>query len=117
MTTQSGGNTTEQKSAAERIEEARRLHSSIRDTLKAVLDLVEQGELKEVASLPKQMTQLHQAYLDINKKEAEFNDKHGTGLRDGDIDFDAVRDQIRCRLGRIRKCCRPSDVSERSDES
>jgi hypothetical protein len=106
MINQGGGETTEQKSAAERIEEARQLHRSITKTVGAVLELIEQGEMNDIALLPKQMTQLNAVYADIQRKEAEFNDKFGTGLAEGDIDFDALRREIGCRLNRIRRCCR-----------
>lgn len=106
MTTQSGGASTEQKPAAERIEEARQLHRSINRTLTAVLDLIEQGDLKDVALLPKQMTQLNAVVGDLKKREAEFDAQFGTGTRDGDIDFDELRREIGCRLGRIRRCCK-----------
>ncbi|SLN59666.1 hypothetical protein [Pseudooctadecabacter jejudonensis] len=115
MTTQSGGEATEQKLAAERIEEARQLQRNINRTLKAVLDLVESGDLGEIDKLPKQMAQLNNVFAETRKKEAEFNGQFGTGLADGDIDFDAVRYQIGCRLRRIRKCCRSQGVPQKPD--
>lgn len=106
MTNQTGGMPTEQKTAAERIEEARRLSETIGETLSAVLDLVQAGDFKDIDLLPKQMARLTDAIADIRKKEAEFNDKFGTGLAEGEIDFDQLRREIGCRLGRIRRCCR-----------
>ena len=105
MTNQSGGATTDQKSAAERIEEAKRLYETIGKTLGTVLELVEAGDFKDIDLMPKQMTRLTDAIAEVRKKEAEFNDKHGTGLAEGDIDFDDLRREIGCRLGRIRRCC------------
>lgn len=106
MTNQSGGDTTEQKSAAERIEEARQLYETIGETLNIVLDLVKAGDFKDIDLLPKQMSRLTDAIADVRKKEVDFNDKFGTGLEKGEIDFDQLRRDIGCRLGRIRKCCR-----------
>lgn len=106
MTNQSGGKTTEQQSAAERIEEARRLNETIGNTLSVVLDLVQAGDFKDIDLLPKQMARLTDTIAEIRKKEAEFNDKFGKGLAEGDIDFDQLRREIGCRLGRIRRCCR-----------
>ena len=106
MTTNSGGETTEQKPAAERIEEARQLHRSINRTLTTVLDLIEQGEFEHVNLLPKQVTQLNGIVADLRKREAEFDAQFGTGMAEGDIDFDKLRREIGCRLGRIRRCCR-----------
>lgn len=106
MTNQSGGQTTEQKTAAERIEEARQLHETIGSTLNAVLDLVKQGDFDDIALLPKQISRLTDAIAEVRKKEAEFNDRFGTGVSGEEIDFDALRCEIGCRLGRIRRCCK-----------
>lgn len=106
MTNQSGGDATEQKTAAERIEEARQLNRNISQTLKAVLELVEAGELGEIALLPKQMAQLNTVVAEIRKREAELDDRNGSQLAEGEIDFDALRREIGCRLGRIRRCCK-----------
>ena len=106
MTNLGGGETTDQKPAAERIEEARQLYRNINQTLKAVLELVEAGEFNDVALLPKQMAQLNAVIGESQKREADFNEKHGDGLADGEIDFEQLRRDIGCRLGRIRRCCR-----------
>ncbi|MBU2993711.1 hypothetical protein Q4555_12265 [Octadecabacter sp. 1_MG-2023] len=106
MTDQSGGVPTEQKSAAERIEEARQLYETIGETLSVVLDLVKAGDFKDIDLLPKQMSRLTDAIAEARKREADFNDKFGDGLGEGDIDFAALRREIGCRLGRIRRCCR-----------
>ncbi|MDC1229508.1 hypothetical protein N8Z63_07435 [Octadecabacter sp.] len=106
MTNQSGGTPTEQKPAAERIEEARQLYRNINQTLKTVLELVEAGNFDDVALLPKQMAQLNTVIAESQKREADFDGKYGDGLGDGDIDFGQLRRDIGCRLGRIRKCCR-----------
>jgi hypothetical protein len=106
MSKQNGGTTTDQKSAAERIEEARRLYETIGETLSTVLELVKAGDFKDIDLMPKQMTRLTDAIAEVRKREAEFNDRHGTGLSEGDIDFDELRREIGCRLGRIRRCCR-----------
>ena len=105
MTTLSGGVTTDQKSAAERIQEAKQLYETIGETLSTVLELVRAGDFKDIDLMPKQMTRLTDAIAEVRKKEAEFNDRHGTGLAEGDIDFNDLRREIGCRLGRIRKCC------------
>lgn len=107
MTKQSGGTTTEQQPAAERIEEARQLYETIGETLSAVLELVNAGDFKDIDLLPKQMGRLTDAIADVRKKEADFNDKFGNGLAEGEIDFEQLRRDIGCRLGRIRRCCRP----------
>ena len=106
MSNQSGGTPTDQKPAAERIEEARRLYRNINQTLNTVLELIEDGDFNDVALLPKQMAQLTSAIAESQKREAEFNGKYGEGLADGEIDFEQLRRDIGCRLGRIRKCCR-----------
>lgn len=106
MTNQRGGNATDQRPAAERIEEARQLYRNINQTLTAVLDLVQKGDLDDVALLPKQMAQLNAVVAESQKREADFNGKYGDGLGDGDIDFEQLRRDIGCRLGRIRRCCR-----------
>jgi hypothetical protein len=37
--------------------------------------------------MPKQMALLNTVVTESQKRETEFNDKHGTGLAEGDIDF------------------------------
>ncbi|MGJ8612151.1 MAG: hypothetical protein ACSHWY_13705 [Octadecabacter sp.] len=106
MSNQSGGMSTDQQPAVERIEEARQLYRNINQTLNTVLELIEGGDFNEVALLPKQMAQLTSAIAESQKRETEFNGKYGDGLGDGDIDFEQLRRDIGCRLGRIRKCCR-----------
>lgn len=106
MSNQSGGMTTDQKPAVERIEEARQLYETIGETLSTVLDLVNAGDFKDIDLLPKQMSRLTDAIAEVRKREADFNDKFGDGLEQGDIDFDVLRREIGCRLGRIRRCCR-----------
>ena len=77
MSKQNGGTTTDQKSATERIEEARRLYETIGETLSTVLELVKAGDFKDIDLMPKQMTRLTDAIAEVRKKEAEFNDRHG----------------------------------------
>jgi hypothetical protein len=106
MTNQSGGEPTEQKTAAERIEEARQLNRNINQTLKTIIELFQEGDFDNVALLPKQMALLNTVVSEGQKRETEFNYRHGTGLAEGDIDFDDLRREIGCRLGRIRGCCK-----------
>ena len=106
MTTESGGLATDQKTAAERIEEARRLHETIQETLENVLKTIKAGELQDVSLLPKQVTRLTDAIGDLRKREAEFNDKFGSGFGQDEVDFDDLRREIGCRIRRIRRCCK-----------
>lgn len=106
MTTERGGTATEQKTAAERIEEARRLHETIQAALNDVLNAIKAGDLQDVALVPKQVTRLTDVIGDLRKREVEFNDKFGTGFGDDDVDFDELRHEIGCRIRRIRRCCR-----------
>ena len=87
MTNQGGGEPTEQKTAAERIEEARQLNRNINQTLKTNIELFQEGDFDNVALLPKQMVLLNTVVTESQKREIEFNGKHGTGLAEGDIDF------------------------------
>ena len=87
MNNQRGGESTEQKTAAERIEEARQLNRNINQTLKTNIELFQEGDFDNVALLPKQMVLLNTVVTESQKREIEFNGKHGTGLAEGDIDF------------------------------
>jgi hypothetical protein len=111
MSNQRGGKSADQEIAAERIKEARQLYRSINETLTRILDDLHSGQLGEVKDLAAKQKQLETAVVHAQKLEAEFNDKFGTGLGEGEIDFDRARYQIGCRLARLRRCCREKSVS------
>ncbi|MDX1779812.1 MAG: hypothetical protein R3256_00690 [Thalassovita sp.] len=50
--------------------------------------------------------------------EARFHDRKRKQARDGGygaVDFDRARDQIRCRLDRLRRCCHAGGISGRAE--
>lgn len=116
MTKRDGGKPTDRTPAAERIEEARQLYQTIGETLSTVLDLVNSGDFKDIDLLPKQMARLTDAIADVSKREADFHDKFGDAIKQGDIDFDALRVEIGCRLSRIRRCCREEGISKKPEK-
>lgn len=115
MTTERGGTSAEQKSAAERIEEARRLNRSISETLDRILSDLSAGDMSELRDVSAKQKQLENALSSALRLEIEFNDKFGTGLAEGEIDFEQVRFDIGCRLARLRRCCREEGLSEGPD--
>ena len=116
MSIEQGGKTTDQAKAATRIEEVQQLYETVGETLNDVIKAVKAGEFKDIDQLPKQLTQMTGLAVELRKRETAFNDKYGNELAQGDIDFDALRREIGCRLGRIRKCCRTQSVSAEPDE-
>jgi hypothetical protein len=55
------------------------------------------------------------AYLQVLKAKEMLNDKIGRTERDGDIDFDAMRAEIRSRLDKLRLAADPGGLSRGSD--
>jgi hypothetical protein len=69
---------------------------------------------RAIAQMARNQIELERAVARILEAEQALNEWHdgrdddgrGAGTR-GDIDFDAVRHEIGCRLSRLRECCRP----------
>ena len=86
------------------------LLTAVRRTLADLLERVVGGDaavLKDVAS--KQMdleTALKRVFEAEQKYHERIEREHGTAGGDF-IDFDAIRDEIGCRLHRLRACCDP----------
>ncbi len=81
---------------------------SVRRTLTRLLDRVEDGEdglLKDVGT---KTAELETAIKRAFEAEARYNDWHEkhSGMKNAaEIDFDALRQDLACRLQSLRDCC------------
>ena len=84
------------------------LLSSVRSTLADLLLDVQTGGFGAVKDLVGKQSELEQALRRAMETEQKFNDwqakQRGEHAPD-EIDFDAVRRDIGCRLDRLRDCC------------
>ena len=84
------------------------LLSSVRSTLADLLLDVQTGGFGAIKDLVGKQSELEQALRRAMETEQKFNDwqaKQRGELGPDDIDFDALRREIGCRLDRIRDCC------------
>ena len=81
------------------------LLASVSQTLTAVLDQVRAGNLAGLKDIAKKHGELETALGRAHETERKFNEwqrRQSGALADGEIDFDAVRDEIGRRLDRLR---------------
>ena len=89
-------------------EDAWRLLSSVRSTVADMLEDL-RSDVGAPRDLQKKISELEAALKTAFEVERKFNDwlgKQGGGLADGEIDIEAARRRIACRLDRLRACCR-----------
>lgn len=90
--------------------DALRLLRSVRRTLADLLDRVEDGETGLLKDVGLKHTELESALRRAFEAEEKYNawhEKH-SGLTQApacEIDFDALREEIACRLQTLRDCC------------
>lgn len=87
--------------------------SALAQELGTILEQVRPGDVGAMARIVRVQVDLERAVARIMEAERAWNDwNNRTGGADGqpaaggDIDFDAVRHEIGCRLARLRECCR-----------
>jgi hypothetical protein len=85
------------------------LLASVRSSLGDLLRTVESGEatggdLKAIAEQQALLQRALEKVQDAEKKYYDWIVRNG-GHDPADIDYDAIRDQIGCRLARLRDCC------------
>ena len=84
------------------------LLTSVRSTLAYLLLDVQTGGFGAVKDLVAKQSELEQALRRAMDTEQKFNDwqaKQRGDLGPDEIDFDALRRDIGCRLDRLRQCC------------
>ncbi len=90
--------------AEKRVESARALFQSITETLGVLLDEVRKGDGRRLRALPLKQAELETAHVRCGELERRFNEKYGNTADDGELDLDAIRHEIGCRLNRLRDC-------------
>jgi hypothetical protein len=81
---------------------------SVRRTLSNLLDRVQDEEPGALKELGLKQAELETALKRAFEAEERYNAWHAknSGLANAcEIDFDALRQEITCRLARIRECC------------
>lgn len=84
------------------------LLSNVRRTLAGLLDRVSAGDASALHELAAKQTELEYALRCTIETEQRFNDwksENHDSPRSGEIDLDAARHEIGCRLARLRSCC------------
>ncbi len=85
------------------------LLASVRSSLGDLLAVIDSGGFTgdDLKALTDQQALLQRALDKVQDAEKKYYDwivRHG-GHDPADIDYDAIRDQIGCRLARLRECC------------
>ncbi|WP_377506409.1 hypothetical protein [Octadecabacter sp. R77987] len=111
MTENTAGPEADARTAAERVEEARQLYRSINTTLTKMLKRLEDGDMSELHNLHGKLGELEKQMGRLSELELKYEHAYGDGTRPDEIDFDAIRHQIGCRLGRLSTCCGAEGLS------
>jgi hypothetical protein len=91
----------------EELDDARKLLTSVRRTLAGLLESVREGQ-GSLSEIVKKHGELETALTRVFQTEQKYNDwlaKRSGDLAPGEIDFEALRDEIGCRLARLVECC------------
>lgn len=89
------------------------LLTSVRSTLAALLRAVvaSGGPTKEVMTKQLELESALKRAFDAEQKYHDWLDKSRDRLAPGEIDLDAIRTEIGCRLHRLRSCCADDRLS------
>ena len=88
--------------------DALRLLRSVRRTLSDLLDRVQDGETGLLKDIGLKQSELESALKRAFEAEERYNDwsaKNSGVTNAAEIDFDALREEIACRLQTLRDCC------------
>ena len=105
-----GGGTDKER----RVHLALSLHRYVAE-IETILSQLEAGEFGELGQLPKLKREMMSVSKQLRDAEIEFDQqcRADAGVRgDGDIDFDAIREQIGGRLDSLRAARRSGAISE-----
>lgn len=81
---------------------------SVRRTLSNLIEQVDSGETAALKDIGLKQSELESALRRAFEAEERYNDWHAknSGLRHAaEIDFDALRQDLACRLQSLRDCC------------
>ena len=92
---------------AKEMQDARLLLTKVRSTLADLLATVVGGDGSALKDAVLKQSELESALKRVFDAEQKYHDwaKRNGGSDASDIDYDAIRDQIGCRLARLRDCC------------
>lgn len=97
--------------AAKRVNEAEQLYRSVNSTLSKMLTRIEGGDLSDLKNLRTKVSELETQMGRLADLELKYEQAHGSGMSRDEIDFDAIRRQIGCRLGRLSTSCGAEGLS------
>ena len=83
------------------LERAKTVFDGVLDVIFLLMEDAAGGKTDAAKLTLMKLSDLQRAYLGVKEAERAFNDKTGN-LNNGDIDFDALRDEIGGRLDRLR---------------
>lgn len=84
------------------------LLGSVRSRLADLLDEASKGEIGAFKDLPALHAKLEESLRRAFETEKKYNEwiaKNAGGPAAGELDLTDIRDQIGCRLARLRTCC------------
>lgn len=98
------------ETASQKLAEMEAVYASARKMVGDLIRSIESGGegLKDLTS---SLATLHKIFVAVTEAEEKFNDRFGSIERPGDIDFDAIKDEVGRRLDRLRDAAGPEGFS------
>lgn len=106
------GQTSEASLERRKLDEVIEMFDSVTETLAELVQDMQSGKTVPAKQVRAHMADLQSAYFSIKKAEEAFHDKTGNVQRDGDIDFEAVRDEIGRKLDKLRAARDAEGISQ-----
>lgn len=96
------------------LEDVRSILGEFEETIRDLRERVRAGEVDKLRDAGKTLSELR-AWLKLAKETeaqlAEYARKEAGIVGSWGLDLDRARDEIGCRLARVRACCRSKDIS------
>ena len=101
--------------AADRVAEINRLSREIRERLAEMVEDLRTAKPADLKAICSKLDHVHAAHLKVVAAEDAFHAKLGTDPDADAIDYDEIRDEIGCRLDRLRQSIVAEAVSGTAD--